>query len=366
MNKHLIAALVAALLITCFFGKLRADDPQKTLLVTMTNDPGQNELIVLDAATHARLQTISTNGKGGVTMNARGVKQYNGRLFAAVNNGSGTVALFTRAGDHLVFEQLVSTTSPPVSIDFANGHMYVAGASSVDSFIVYGNHVGALDGTTQLVLSGGGIPTSGSTAQVGATDANTLLVTLKTDPTPGTVDVIRLADGAISGTAMAVSAPTAPTRTLTPFGFSVYPDGTALITLAHSGHDGLFRNGAFDTIVNSGGQAGNCWTTRIGKYVLIVNTGSMTISRAVGTGSNIFIDNPVAARITTGGSPTDIDAAEGYMAVIDHSSGSGATSHVTVLTYNAFAELSAIGSPVDLGVPNANGMAVMPPVENED
>ena len=30
------------------------------------------------------------------------------------------------------------------------------------------------------------------------------------------------------------------------------------------------------------------WTTRVGKYVFIVNTGSRTISRAVGTGSNIL------------------------------------------------------------------------------
>src|SRR5262249_18989235 len=109
MNKYLIAALTAALLITFSFAKVRADGPQKTLLVTMTNDPEQNALIVLDAATHTRLQTISTKGKGGVSGNARGVKEYKGRLFAAVNNGSGTVALFIRTGDHLVFEQLVST-----------------------------------------------------------------------------------------------------------------------------------------------------------------------------------------------------------------------------------------------------------------
>ena len=363
MIKHLIVVLSTALLIAGSFAKVHAHDSQKTLLVTMTNDPASNGIIVLDAATHARLQTASTNGKGGVGGNGRGVNQYNGRLFAAVNNGSGTVALFTRAGDRLVFEQLVSTTSPPVSIDFANGHMYVAGASSVDSFVIHENHVGALDGTTGLVLSGGGIPPNGSTAQVGATDTRTLLVTLKTDPVPGTVDVISLNGGAISGAATAVSA---PSGTLTPFGFSVYPDGTALITLAHSGHDGLFRNGSFAGIVNSGGQAGNCWTTRIGKYVLIVNTGSKTISRAVSTGSNIFIDNPVAANITTGGAPTDIDAANGYMAVIDHSGGSGATSHLTVFTYNAFAELSASGSPVDLGVPNPNGMVVMAPVKDED
>ena len=363
MIKHLIVVLSTALLIAGSFAKVHAHDSQKTLLVTMTNDPASNGIIVLDAATHARLQTASTNGKGGVGGNGRGVNQYNGRLFAAVNNGSGTVALFTRAGDRLVFEQLVSTTSPPVSIDFANGHMYVAGASSVDSFVIHETHVGALDGTTGLVLSGGGIPPNGSTAQVGATDTRTLLVTLKTDPVPGTVDVISLNGGAISGAATAVSA---PSGTLTPFGFSVYPDGTALITLAHSGHDGLFRNGAFAAIVNSGGQSGNCWTTRIGKYVLIVNTGSKTVSRVVSTGSNIFIDNPVAANITTGGSPTDTDAANGYMAVIDHSGGSGATSHLSVFTYNAFAELSASGSPVDLGVPNPNGVAVMAPVKDED
>ena len=64
-----------------------------------------------------------TDGKGGVGGNARGVKEYYGSLFAAMNSGSGNVAMFTRAGGQLVFEQLVSTTSPPVSIDFANGHM---------------------------------------------------------------------------------------------------------------------------------------------------------------------------------------------------------------------------------------------------
>src|SRR5262249_18054367 len=83
---------------------------------------------------------------------------------------SGTVAVFKRADDRLVFQQSVVTTSPPVSIDFANGHMYVAGATSVDSFVVNGNHVGFMDGTTGLVLAGAGIPPVGRTSQVGAAD----------------------------------------------------------------------------------------------------------------------------------------------------------------------------------------------------
>ena len=364
MKKNLFAILSVGLLLIAFSSaKVQAERSQKTLAITTTNDPDANAVIVIDALTHARLQTLSTNGKGGVSGNARGVAQFDGRLFAAVNNGSGTVALFKRAGDHLVFEQLVVTTSAPVSVDFANGHMYVAGSTSVDSFIVRGSHVGALDGTTSLVLVGGGLPPNGSTAQVGAADSQTLLVTLITDPIPGTVDVVQLKQGAIFGTANAVSA---PPETLAPFGFSVYPDGTALITLAHSGDDGLFRNGAFAAVVKSGGQAGNCWTTRVGKYVFIVNTGSRTISRAVGTGSNIFIDNAVAATIVTGGSPTDTDANAGFLGVIDHSGGTGATSHLNMFTYNQFGELSASGSILDLGAPNANGMAIMPAQSEED
>ena len=78
-------------------------------------------------------------------------------------------------------------------------------------------------------------------------------MTLKTDPDPGTVDTIALEDGA--RVRFASSRVSAPQNTLTPFGFSVYPDGTAVITLAHSNQDGLFRNGAFTTVIarRSGG-----------------------------------------------------------------------------------------------------------------
>ena len=328
---------------------------QKTLVVTMTNDPVSNALVVVDAATHERLQTISTNGKGGVSGNARGVAQYDSRLFAAVNYGSRTVSLFQRAGDRLIFENSVVTTSSPVSVNFSNGHMYVAGSSTVDSFIMNGSHVGYLDGTTRLVLAEGGFPEEGSTAQVEATDEDTLLVTLKTDPSPGTVDVVPLRKGAVAGDVTPVAG---PAGTLAPFGFSVYPDGTALITLAHSGHNALFREGAFTFLVSSVGQAGNCWTTLIGKYAFIVNTGSRTISRLVGTGSNLFVDSVVAATIGTG-APTDTDAAAGFLGVIDHSGGIGATSHLTLFTYNEFGELTASGSAIDLGVPDANGVAIM-------
>jgi hypothetical protein len=330
------------------------------LAVIMTNDPMSNQIQVYDAATHVLLQTLPTHGKGGVGGNARGVKQYNGELFAAINNGSNTVAIYRRDGNRLRFDKLVTTTSAPVSVDFGHDHLYVAGATTVDSFVVHGNTVEWMDGTTTLELAGGGAPPNGSTAQVGVINERRLLVTLKTDPDPGTVDIVPLHDGAVTGAVP--TAVSAPAGTLTPFGFSVYPDGTAVITLAHSSQDGLFRNGAFTAVIGAG-QAAPCWMTRAGKYVFTANTGSKTISRLIGTGNNVFVDNPVAASIATGGGPSDIDADEGVLGVIDHGAGQ---SHLSLFIYNRFGELTASGAPINLGVANANGVAIMAPTDRDE
>ncbi len=365
MSRSVRFFSAAALLVFAIgAANVRADHSSVTFAVIMTNEtsgPTFNQIKVYDAGTKALLQTLSTQGKGGAGGNARGVKQYNGELIAVVNNGSNTVALFKRQQDGLRFDGLVTTTSAPVSVDFGNGHMYVAGATTVDSFVLHGNSVGWLDGTAYLELAGGGPPPSGSTAQVGVLNERQLLVTLKTDPSPGTVDLVTLEhDGAVAGAAPA--AVSAPAGTLTPFGFSVYPDGTAVITLAHSNQDGLFRNGAFTSII-AAGQTADCWMTRAGKYVFTANTGSKTISRLIGTGNNVFVDGLVAATITTGGAPSDIDAAKGVLGVIDHVSGH---SHLSLFSLNEFGELSPSGAPIDLDVANANGVAIMPPSERDE
>jgi hypothetical protein len=356
MSKFAAVCSTAALIV---FGsalaQVRAEQRPVTLAVTMTNDPVSNQIKVYDAATNVLLQTLSTDGQGGAGGNARGVRQYHNELFAAVNNGSSTVALFKRNGDRLVFDKVVTTTSAPVSVDFGNDHMYVAGATTIDSFLLHHDNVDGIDGTAPLQLADGGEPPAGSTAQAGVIDARHLLVTLKTDPDPGTVDVVSLQDGAvIDALPTAVSA---PAGTLTPFGFAVYPDGTAVITLAHSSEDGLFRDGAFTAVIDAG-QAAPCWMTRVGKYVFTANTGSRTISRLIGTGNHVFVDNTVAASIATGGAPADIDANGGVLGVIDHGAGQ---SHLSLFTYNRFGELTASGAPIAVGVANANGVAIMSP-----
>lgn len=351
------SSVVCALVVAWFGGvsaTVWADQTKVPLAVTMTNDAETNQIIVYNARTGALLQTLPTQGKGGAGGNARGVRQFEGELFAAVNNGSGTVAIFKRDGNGLKFVQIVATTSAPVSIDFGNDHMYVAGATTVDSFVLHQEGIGAQDGSALLELAEGGIPPAGSTAQVGVVDNSQLLVTLKTDPTPGTVDVVALNNGAITGAVP--TAVSAPPETLTPFGFAVYPDGTALMTLAHSNQDGLFRSGAFATVI-AAGQLAPCWMTRVGKYVFTANTGSHTVSRLIGTGNQVFVDAPVAASIVTGGAPADIDGADGILGVIDHS---GGQSHLSLFTYNEFGELSAAGLPINVGVANANGVALLP------
>jgi hypothetical protein len=244
-------------------------------------------------------------------------------------------------------------------VDFGNDHLYVAGATTVDSFALHENSVEWLDGTTELALAGGGSPPAGSTAQVGVLGEKQLLVTLKTDPDPGTVDIIALDRGRVAGSAP--TAVSAPDGTLTPFGFATYADGTALITLAHSSQDGLFRDGAFTSVV-AAGQTASCWMTRVGKYVFVANTGSGSISRLVGTGNNLFIDSQIAARIPTG-APADIDADSGVLSVIDHGAGQ---SHLSVFTYNRFGELAAAGAIITVGVPDANGVAILSRADDEN
>lgn len=333
---------------------IHASGPGRTLVVTMTNDQNSNQIMVYDADSHVLLQTLSTHGQGGAGGNARGIRQHDGRLVAVVNNGSDSVAIFRRDGDVLKFDKVVPTTSAPVSVDFGNNHLYVAGASTVDSFVLHESSVQWLDGTTELELAGGGIPPAGSTAQVGVIGEQRILVTLKADPDPGTVDVISLDRGRVTGSAP--TAVSAPDGSLTPFGFAAYADGTALITLAHSNQDGLFRDGGFASVI-AAGQAASCWMTRVGKYVFVANTGSRSISRLVGTGNNIFVDSRTAAQIPTG-APADIDADSGVLGVVDHAAGQ---SHLSLFTYNRFGELAAHGTPITIGVADANGVAILPP-----
>jgi hypothetical protein len=70
----------------------------------------------------------------------------------------------------------------------------------------------------------------------------------------------------------------------------------------------------------------------------------------------VFIDALVAATVS-GGSPSDIDAEGGVLGVLSRG---GGASRLSLFTYNAFGELVADGTPIAIGVPAANGVAILP------
>ncbi len=148
-----VCSAAAILAVATGVASLQARPQPATLAVIMTNDPMSNQIKVYDVGTHVLLQTLSTHGKGGVGGNARGVKQYNGELFAAVNNGSNTVALYRRDGNVLKFDKLVTTTSAPVSVDFGNDHMYVGGRDD-GRFICRASEHRAMAGWDDLARTG--------------------------------------------------------------------------------------------------------------------------------------------------------------------------------------------------------------------
>src|SRR5215510_10360576 len=94
----MVGAAVACFAVAAGAARIQASGHDRTLVVTMTNDPETNQIKVYDADSGVLLQTLGTHGKGGAGGNARGVRQLDGTLVAAVNNGSGTVALFRRDG----------------------------------------------------------------------------------------------------------------------------------------------------------------------------------------------------------------------------------------------------------------------------
>src|SRR6267143_1322170 len=79
MFRSVIPRNTAALLmLAASMASVHADQRGTTLAVVMTNDPQANQIKVYDTRTQALLQTLSTQGAGGVGGNARGVKQLNG------------------------------------------------------------------------------------------------------------------------------------------------------------------------------------------------------------------------------------------------------------------------------------------------
>jgi len=314
---------------------LQAQTNPDTIVVTASN-AAQNQLLVYNSGGKL-LQTISTQGKGGVSGNAGGIETKDG-LVAVVNFGSKSVSVFERLGGGLQMVESVPTASSPVSVAFGNDHLYILGTTKVESHLIFGNHVDSNpDGVVGLLVA------DGSAAQVGVVP-NQLVITEKSNVIE---NVALRSDGAVNGAATLVE--NIPSNVNTPFGL-VTRGNDAYVTIAHANEISLVRNGAILTTTGSGTQMAPCWLTLVGPFLFSSNSPSMSVSRYAVYGQKIVQDAAVAA--SQDGDPTDIASGEGLVAVID---GSG---KLTIYNVDEDGNLTVRGSASISTA--ANGVAVIP------
>ena len=162
---------IAAAMLVATAG-LAAAEP-KTFVVTSSNNPAGNQLLVYDAAGNF-IQAAPTGGLGGVAGNAGGIAATRDSI-AVVNFQSQSVSIFDVTDAGVQFRQAITTLSSPVSVAFGKDHLYVLGTTTVESHRLAGRDVtSAPDGSESLVVG------DGFAAQVGAL-ANALLITEKSN-----------------------------------------------------------------------------------------------------------------------------------------------------------------------------------------
>jgi hypothetical protein len=307
-------------------------------LVVTASNTAQNQLLVYNSS-GILVQTVPTQGQGGVGGNAGGIQTKNGSL-AVVNFGSNSVTMFQRGDSGFQVTQLVSTVSSPVSVAFGTDHLYVLGTTTVESHRLLGTMVAANpDGVSPLLLA------DGSAAQVGVVQ-NQLIITEKNNVIE-TVDLI--AGGAVGGLPTLVQ--NIPANVNAPFGLVTRGD-SAYVTIAHADEISLVRKGAVLTTTPSGTQHAPCWLTLDGPYLFSSNSPSKSISRYVVAGQQIVQDAAVVASLN--GSPTDITSAEDMVAVID---GAGAVSHVSIFSVDGDGNFTLQGSATVASA--INGVAIV-------
>ena len=314
-------------------------DPNRNPLVVTASNATQNQLLVYDSGGQL-IQTIATQGQGGVSGNAGGIEAKGG-MVAVVNFGSQSVSIFERGGNGLHMKELVPTVSSPVSVAFGAGHLYILGTTQVESHRINGSDVhSSPDGVVPLLVA------DGSAAQVGVLP-NQLIITEKS----ATIETVNLLPGgAVSGAATLVQ--NIPANPLAPFGL-ITRGNNAYVTIAHSDEITLVRNGTVLTVTSSGTQHAPCWLALVGPFLFSSNSPSLSVSRYAVYGQKIVQDAAVAA--TFSGSPTDIASGEGLVAVID---GGG---HLSIFNVDEDGNLTLVNA---VAISSAsNGVAV---VRDED
>jgi hypothetical protein len=325
-------------------GAAAAVPADHAVVVTASNAAAANQLLVYSSS-GTLLQTVPTQGKGGVSGNAGGIEARD-NLVAVVNFGSQNVSVFGRGENGFEMKQLVPAASSPVSVAFGGDHLYILGTTKVESHRMMGSAVSSTpDGVVTLLLA------DGSAAQVGVVP-NQLVITEKNN----VIETVNLlSDGAVSGVATLVS--NIPGNVNAPFGL-VTRGNDAYVTIAHADEISLVRNGKVLTTTPTSSfppplQHAPCWLALVGPFLFSSNSPSMSVSRYAVYGQKIVPDADVAASLN--GSPTDIASGDGLVAVIDSNT---TASHLSIFSVDEDGNLTPLQTADTLAL-GANGVAVV-------
>lgn len=318
-----------------------ASHVSEALIVTASN-LATNQLLVFSTE-GALLQTLPTQGQGGVGGNAGGVAARHGRV-AVVNFGSNNVSVFARNEGHggLRLEKVVPTHGSPVSVAFGEDHLYVLTTTQVESHAIgHGGVANSADGVVQLLHA------DGTAAQVGVIPGE-LVITEKSNA----IETVNLdARGAVSG--MVSSVANLPANIDTPLGLATRGN-EAYVTIAHADETSLVRHNTVLTTTGSGTQHAPCWLALEGPFLYSANSPSKSVSRYAVYGQRIVQDAAVVAQFT--GGPTDIAVRGGLAAVID---AAGTQSRVSVFNVDQDGNFTPRGMAT-LDSKATNGVAIVP------
>jgi len=189
-----------------------ADRERDMLVLTSTNNPSGNEVIVfkLNGASLPFVTMFPTGGNGGAGGNG-GILQFRDDIGAVANYGSNTVSQFVRDEDFISIGQTIKLAqgcTNPDSVALAHDHLFVVGANCAESHVWPWGYV---DGSVVA------IPDT-SAAQIVA-GQSWAAVTLKS----GSVLELPLSDeGALKGTSLTVTLPSNANNT--PLGAAFWGD----------------------------------------------------------------------------------------------------------------------------------------------
>lgn len=324
------------------------DSHRGTLVLTSTNDPGTNQVIVFRLQTGPApalsfVQSLPAGGRGGAGGNG-GALQFQHGLGAVANYGSNSVGQLERTGDRIGLRRVIHLAPgcvKPDSVAIAHGHLFVVGATCAES---HSWPSGALDGAVVRLAdpSAAQIAVGGTWGAVAFTSGALMQTELTSD-------------GALSGAAASVTLPA--TANAVPLGAAFW--GNVLgFTPAHSA-DSFAIVDADRSVHPIAGPTppypanAPCWVAKgPGNVWYTGNTPDHSISI-------FFSDDHGGAfyeSVPVPGAPTDLAVSrdQKWLATIYTADDNA---YVAVFSINAYGGLTLAAASAPIGVASFNGVA---------